>query len=113
MTLKEITKRLHFIKNKGFITSKRKGPTGIGHTLESELGLKENNLSIPDIGGYIELKSTRHNSKSMITLFTFNKAVWQLPQKEIIQNYGYLKSNRQSLYSTIFYTQYNPQKLKS
>jgi len=70
------------------------------------------NLAIPDIGGRVELKATRKNSNSMVTLFTFNRAVWQVNQKEIIENYGYLDDkNRQSLYSTVFYGQSNPQNL--
>lgn len=113
MTLQEIQRELLRLKEKGFIPSRRKGPTGIGHTLEQELNLTENNLSLPDIGGRIELKTTRKNSQSFVTLFTFNRAVWQIDQTTIIENYGYLdKNNRQSLYSTVFYGQPNPQGLR-
>jgi len=113
MTLKEIQNKLAILKEKGFVPSKRKGPTGIGHTLEQELNLTETNLAIPDIGGRVELKATRKNSNSMVTLFTFNRAVWQIHQKEIIENYGYLdEQNRQSLYSTVFHGQPNPQNLR-
>ncbi len=113
MTLKEIQNNLKSLKAKGFVPSRRKGPTGIGHTLEQELNLTETNLAIPDIGGRVELKATRKNSGSLVTLFTFNRAVWQLHQKEIINNYGYSDDqNRQSLYSTVIYGQQNPQNLK-
>lgn len=113
MTLKEIQNKLKTLKEKGFVPSRRKGPTGIGHTLEQELNLSETNLAIPDIDGRVELKATRKNSNSMVTLFTFNRSVWQLHQKEIIKKYGYLdEQNRQSLYSTVFYGQPNPQNLK-
>lgn len=113
MTLKEIQNQLLILKRKGFVPSRRIGPTGIGHTLEQELNLSETNLAIPDIGGRVELKATRKNSGSMVTLFTFNRAVWQLHQKEIIENYGYIdEQNRRSLYSTVFYKQPNPQNLK-
>ena len=112
MTLKEIQANLRTLKDKGYIPSIRKGPTGIGHTLEQELNLTENNLSIPDIGGRVELKTTRRQSNSMVTLFTFNRAVWQLPQKEIIEKYGYSDgANRKSLYSSVFYQQPNPQNI--
>lgn len=113
MTLKEIQKRLENLQEKGFIPTLRKGPTGIGHTLEQELELDETNLAIPDIGGRIELKATRKNSGSMVTLFTFNRTVWQLPQKKIIDKYGYIdKRGRQSLYSTVFHGINNPQNLQ-
>ena len=58
MTLKEIQNNLEELKNRGFIFSHRKGPTGIGHTLEQELKLNETNLAIPDIGGRVELKAS-------------------------------------------------------
>ena len=51
MNLKYIQKRLQDIENRGFIQTRRKGSTGIGHTLEQELQLDENNLAIPDLGG--------------------------------------------------------------
>ena len=113
MTLKEIQDKLKELHEKGYIPTIRKGPTGIGHTLEQELKLSENNLAIPDIGGRVELKATRRASNSMVTLFTFNRAVWQLSQKEIIEKYGYIdEQNRKSLYSTVFHGQSNPQNLK-
>jgi hypothetical protein len=81
MTLQEIQRDLKRLKDKGYISSLRKGPTGIGYTLEKELNLKENNIAIPDIGGRVELKATKINASSLITLFTFNKGVWQIPQQ--------------------------------
>ena len=112
MTLKEIERKLAALRAKGFVVSARRGATGIGYTLEQELGLGETNLAIPDIGGRVELKATRRNSDSLVTLFTFNRAIWQLPQKEVIENYGYVDSQgRQALYSTVFYGQQNSQNL--
>jgi hypothetical protein len=102
MTFKELTKKLNDLKEKGYVLSLRKGPTGIGHLLESELGLKETNLAIPDIGGRLEIKATRKNANALITLFTFNRSVWRYKQKDVILNYGYIdNSGRKSLYSTV------------
>ena len=113
MTLREIQERLSSLKETGFIPSVRKGPTGIGFTLEKALGLSESNLAIPDIGGRIELKATRTQSQSLVTLFTFNRAVWARRPKEIVEQYGYTDAeNRRSLYSTVFRNQPNPQQLK-
>ena len=39
-------KKLKEIKNQGFIRSKRKGPTGIGYTLETELGITEKIIKV-------------------------------------------------------------------
>lgn len=102
MQLKDLIKLLENLKNKGFIQTLRKGPTGIGHLLENELGLDETNIAIPDIGGRVELKATRRNVNSLITLFTFNKAVWKVKQKDIINKYGYKDDQgRQALYNIV------------
>ena len=100
MNLQQLKKELSVLKKRGYIKSQRKGPTGIGYTLEKELHLKENNVSIPDIGGRVELKASRRNASSLITLFTFNKGVWKIPQRSILENFGYNdKSGRLSLYN--------------
>ncbi len=112
MTLTELKKRLKALKNRGFIPSRRKGPTGIGYTFESELNLKETNVAIPDIGGRIELKTTRENSNSFVTLFTFNKAVWQIHPKEAVKKYGYFdEKKRHCLYVTVGFGKSNNQGL--
>ncbi|MBF0568731.1 MAG: hypothetical protein HQK95_07660 [Nitrospirae bacterium] len=112
MTYIEIIKRLKGLKDQGYISSLRRGPTGIGYTLETMLGLGETNISVPDIGGRVELKASRRSSSSLITLFTFNRAVWQLPQKEVIESYGYIDENgRKSLYCTVWSKTQNSQGL--
>ena len=60
MKLQEFKAKLKDIEKRGFITSKRKSNTGIGYTLETLLGIKENNIKLPDLGK-IELKSKRKN----------------------------------------------------
>ncbi len=102
MTFKELTLKIKALEKKGFIPSVRRGPTGIGHLLESELGIRETNLAIPDIGGRVEIKGTRRNANALITLFTFNRGVWRIKQKEVISKFGYIdNSERKSLYSTV------------
>ncbi len=98
--LQQLLQELHEV---GFVQSERRGPTGIGHTLETWLGVSENNLPIPDIGGRTEIKATRSASANLITLFTFNKSAWRKPQAEIINRWGYIdkKRGRPALYSTI------------
>jgi len=102
MRLKDLIKRLEDIEGKGFIQTIRKGPTGIGHLLENELGLNETNIAIPDIGGRVEVKATRRNVNSLITLFTFNRGVWRVKQKDFIYKYGYIdEQGRQALYNIV------------
>ena len=50
ITIDEIKKRLTAIKKMGYVKSLRKGPTGIGYTLETLLEIDENNISSPDFG---------------------------------------------------------------
>lgn len=101
MTIEEFKYKFEKLKNKGFVKSKRKGPTGVGHTLEVELGLQENNIDLPDIDKY-ELKGHRINSNSMITLFTFNRKAWQMKAIEAVRKYGSLdKDGRKGLYYTM------------
>jgi MvaI/BcnI restriction endonuclease family len=101
MTLDEFKLKFTELKAKGFIPSTRSGPTGVGHTLESSLGLAENNIAAPDLGK-IELKGHRSRSKSLISLFTFNNKVWKMPPLEAVKKYGSLDANgRMGLYYTM------------
>jgi len=101
MTIIEFVTKFRAIKDKGFIPTTRKGPTGIGHTLETHLGITENNNAHPDIEG-AELKTHRAKGNNLITLFTFNKKVWKIPQLSAIKKYGSLdKNGRQGLYYTM------------
>lgn len=101
MTLKDFIQKMKAIKKKGYIKSKRKGPTGIGYTLESVLHLKENNVAFPDLGG-VELKTHRSGAQNLITLFTFNNKVWKINPIEAIRKYGsYDKNERKGLYYTM------------
>ncbi|MDR2490538.1 MAG: MvaI/BcnI family restriction endonuclease [Spirochaetaceae bacterium] len=84
-----------------YVPSLRRGPTGIGYTLETLLGIKENNDAVPDIEG-AELKAHRSNNNNLITLFTFNNKAWKMPPLEAIKTYGSLdRDGRQGLYYTM------------
>ena len=101
MKITEFQKKLKEIRNKGFVRSKRKGPTGIGYTLEIELGIKENNVAVPDLG-FAELKSHRENHTGLVTLFTFNNKAWKIKPLLAIEKYGsYDKNNRKGMYYTV------------
>jgi len=104
MNMNVLKAKLQEIKNKGFVPTLRKGSTGIGYTFESLLGIQENNLPIPDVGGRVEIKTIRKDSQSLITLFTFNKGIWHIKQRELILKYGYKdEKGRYALKNTIFY----------
>ncbi|MDR0927063.1 MAG: MvaI/BcnI family restriction endonuclease [Ignavibacteria bacterium] len=101
MNITEFKKLLKEIKSQGFIPTKRNGPTGVGYTLETLLGITENNDAHPDIDG-AELKAHRTKGNSMITLFTFNNKAWIMPPLEAIKKYGsFDKDGRKGLYYTM------------
>ena len=68
-SLEDFQAKLQAVSKREFVQSMRKGDTGIGYTLESLLGIKENNVPLADLGD-IELKAYRKDSGSMLTLFT-------------------------------------------
>lgn len=111
MNLQQFKSKLKKISSKGFIPSKRKGNTGVGYTLETLLGLKENNVRLPDLGR-IELKSKRRHATSFVTMFTFNRGVWKLPQSSIIKRYGYRDKTRRKALKCTVTVRTNPQGLR-
>ena len=103
MTIKlfEAIGRLGDICERGYVQSHRRGSTGVGNTLENLLGIEENNLASPDLHR-IELKATRENSNSPITLFTYDRNAWQMSQKSAVTTYGIKEdSGRINLYFTV------------
>ncbi len=101
MELNELKRNLQRVKDMSWVKSKRRGNTGIGYTLETLLDIKENNLKTPDFGN-IELKSQRKNASNKVTMFTFNRAAWKIPQRELIEKYGYVDTEgRKALYCTV------------
>ena len=115
MRLTQLRQFLSELRDMGFVSSERMGPTGIGHTLEKWLNISENNLPIPDIGGRTEIKATRNTTNNLITLFTFNRAAWKVHQAEVVKRWGYFDAvrNRQALYSTVSALAANPQGLQA
>ena len=101
MKLAEFKSKFAKVRSKGFIRSARRGPTGIGHTFEKAIGLKENNLAVPDLGE-VELKTHRENASNLITLFTFNRNAWVMNPLAAVHKYGTRDVNRRKgLYFTM------------
>ncbi len=109
-TLDDFIREFTKIKNMGWIKTHRSGPTGIGKTLEDLLDIPENNHDEPDFGEY-ELKSSRLNSVSMLTLFT------RAPQPRgantyLRKTFGYSSdaydNNEKVLHSTLTATRFVP-----
>ncbi len=68
-TKDDLIRKLRDIKSMGWIANARPGNAGgVGNTLENLLGIKENNLPIPNQAEW-ELKAQRIGTSSLITLF--------------------------------------------
>lgn len=116
MDIKTFIKKLEEIKAKGYIRTLRRGDTGVGHTLEQELGLTENNISLPDLG-VAELKAARRNTSSMLTLFTKEPLSDKGRKRDryLLETFAYDsdKEDRiKELYTTISALDYNAQGFK-
>nr|DAV38973.1 MAG TPA: MvaI/BcnI restriction endonuclease family [Caudoviricetes sp.] len=125
MDLQTFSNKLKDISDKGYISTLRKGDTGIGQTLEQLLELEENNLSLPDINLNLEvkaakkaeLKAFRKNTDSMLTLFT-KEPLSNLARgrdRYLLETFGYTSldpSKEKDLYTTITALDYNSQGFK-
>ncbi len=104
----QLIEKLLEIRSKGFINTRRVHDTGIGYTLEDLLGIKENNIKLPDIGE-LELKAKRINSQSMLTLATKSPLPRSVNRK-LFEEYKYLDSDGEyCLHSTVYGSRINPQ----
>jgi hypothetical protein len=102
--LEELRQKLLKIKVKGFIKSHREDNTGIGKTLEDELGIIENNQHEADLkigNKKAELKGQRKNAKSRVTLST-KEPEWIKDKFVVINKTGYVdKKGRWGLKNTL------------
>lgn len=92
---------------KGFVPTLRKGSTGIGYTLETMLGIEENNSPGGDFMG-MELKAWRDDGSESERYEKMNlflkepKWIDGMSSKERVAKYGYIDDNgRTALYSTV------------
>jgi hypothetical protein len=107
-TATELLQKLIVISNKGFISTVTHGDTGVGMTLESELGISANSSKNPDYKG-IELKCSRvdKNRRQTTKSQLFSKVPnWKLSPfgsaKILISTRGYTDVNgRNALYHTM------------
>lgn len=89
--MKYLKATLMKIKSKGFIKSHRADNTGIGKTIEDEMGIIENNIPGCDFivdRDKVELKAQRQDTSSRITLST-KEPNWTKNKLRVIQRTGY------------------------
>ena len=129
----DFVKKIREIKKKKFVPTLRIDNTGIGFTLETMLGIRENNYTKGDFidtgiynGILFELKSQRYQkhdprtkktkkNSHLITLVT-QAPHWGLTNSELLKKYGYQDEknrNRKNLYATISANKFIKSKYKS
>ncbi|QEG20816.1 MvaI/BcnI family restriction endonuclease [Mariniblastus fucicola] len=99
--------KFDMLSEQGFVPTLRRGSTGIGYTLETMLGIEENNSPGGDYMG-MELKAFRDDDLTMndsekMNLF-LKEPKWTdgLKSADRVRNYGYVDDNgRTALYSTV------------
>lgn len=104
-TAPELIEKLKDVETRGFVKTHRRGNTGIGKTLEDLLGIEENNFPGPN-GHMTELKASRKNTNSMLTLFTkspFPKGI----NSQLLDKYGYSYKEGKALHTTISSKKFN------
>lgn len=84
----ELTEKMNRIVQKGWIKSVNNGDSGVGLTLENELGIHSEDFEIPDYGA-IEIKAKKTNSEPYITLFGAAPDSYLYEIKRIHKEYGY------------------------
>ncbi len=109
----ELLQKLRIIARRGPIKSLVEADTGIGRTLEYELGIKINSSKLPDYKG-IELKSFRKGGVNRKNLFA-QVPDWDISKfkssKEILENFGYVREEVLRLYCTVSSLKFNSQGL--
>jgi hypothetical protein len=102
----DLLRMIEAIGARGFVDGLRPGPTNVGFTLESLLGIKANARRAPDYKG-IELKASRSGPKmrdNRITLFS-KTPDWPASAckngAEILRRHGYDKDGRLQLYCSL------------
>lgn len=108
LALQQLKKKLEEIKARGFVKTRGRHDMGVGKTLEYLLGIKENNLRIPDLGE-IELKAKRLASESMLTLATKSPSPRGV-NRVLFERYKYKDADGSyNLHSTVYGSRVNPQ----
>lgn len=107
--VKEFKEKISVVKNKGWVLSvspNKLNDKDIGDTLEHELGIKLNNLPLPDFKGVIEVKGKTLGSGTKDSLFSMVPD-WKISPttsaNDMALNYGY-SDNEYSGYNALFVT---------
>jgi hypothetical protein len=103
----ELLGKLKQIASMGYVRSLRAGPTGVGMTLETLLGIEANSSKAPDFKG-IEIKASRRGvasaARNRLTLFS-RAPEWSKSAAPdavtLVKRFGYKRDGRSQLYCSL------------
>ena len=98
-----------YIQSLGFVRTYEHHDGGVGRTFENLIGVDENNLSIADYKGFIELKSQRSYTGSMISLFSKSPSYPKNTNSILRERYGHTNQRlgQKVLNTTISHSKFN------
>lgn len=104
--LEKIIEDFNRIKSLGYVKSSRPNNKdgGIGNTYEDLVGIKENNICLPDYLGF-EVKSKREFNSSYVSLFSKSLTSPKGANSLLRERYGEIRDlnfNRKKLYASVF-----------
>ncbi|MCH9758663.1 MAG: MvaI/BcnI restriction endonuclease family protein [Proteobacteria bacterium] len=100
-TKESLLKELINIRERGWITTRRKNNDGgVGNTLEDLLEIEENNLPLPNAAEW-ELKAQRKNTTSLVTLFHMEPSprAFKFVPSIFLPEFGWQPTNKHKNYS--------------
>lgn len=89
MEIQELTHLLQGVMNRWHYGTRPGNDGNHGNTLEDLLGVEENNIPLPDLGGIFELKTQKRDSKALITLFHSEPTIPTTPVPKLCISLGW------------------------
>lgn len=89
MNINELVEKLNAVMHQWHKGTRQGNDGNQGNTLEDLLGIPENNIPLPDIGGIFELKTQKKESNALITLLHSDPVIPQTPVPKLCISLGW------------------------
>ncbi|HGN0185270.1 TPA: MvaI/BcnI family restriction endonuclease [Proteus mirabilis] len=93
MTIDELVQNLKSVMNTWHDGTRPGNDGNQGNTLEDLLGVPENNIPLPDLGGIFELKTQKKDSNALVTLLHSDPSFPQTPVPKLCISLGWPHRN--------------------
>ncbi|WP_341489552.1 MvaI/BcnI family restriction endonuclease [Photobacterium damselae subsp. damselae] len=89
MTVDELIEKLQGVMHQWHRGTRQGNDGNQGNTLEDLLGVPENNIPLPDLGGVYELKTQKKESSALVTLLHSDPTIPQTPVPKLCVSLGW------------------------